>query len=150
MAKVGCQVLILVRYVLRHLRQKIERLENLEVSVDFWQRRDRLPVREGSVSTESAVGNYCVTMRIKINQRSETLYRSDHSGHDILVAKNRLIDILDRLPCDATKLAQQRPVVLEIQPEPLWNREDKLSMRDVFENFLSQMLRKDKDTFLVE
>ena len=46
MAKVGCQVLILVRYVLRHLRQKIERLENLEVSVDSRQGRNGFPMRK--------------------------------------------------------------------------------------------------------
>ena len=81
--------------------------------------------------------------------RAEGLNGRDHSGNRFLLLQHGLIDLFHRFPRGATKLAEKRSVVPEVQPKPFWNREDELPVWNVFENLLGKMLRECQNSLLM-
>ncbi|MCX6983545.1 MAG: hypothetical protein NT118_02175 [Lentisphaerae bacterium] len=80
---------------------------------------------------------------------TEGLNSGSHAKNCVLTAKNRLIHLSDQFKGYFWKMSNQFTVETEIYPESFGNGEDELPVRDFRKDFLADMHRKFKDTFLM-
>jgi hypothetical protein len=69
-----------------------------------------------------------VNVRVKVNELPKRLDTGDHAGNGIGFSADRLSNLPDHLPREATHISQKTPIGPKINPQPLRDREDKLTM----------------------
>jgi hypothetical protein len=90
-----------------------------------------------------------VDVRMEMDKIAESLNGTDHGRHTAIAINFQLEHIADGLECRMAELTQQCPIVTEIHPQSLWNREYPLPMRNVGKHFIIQSMCKQQGSLLI-
>ena len=105
-----------------------------EDGLHFFQLQQRGDPEHASVAVETAVGDEDVTVGIESEEIAEGLDGDDGAGDGIPLRDCLLDKNLQGFPGAPTEVGEKLPVVKEVAAEDLRDAEDKMPVRNLFED----------------
>jgi len=111
-----------------------------EDSLQLFQFQGRSDAEHASFPIEAAVRDEDVAVRIEAEKISEGLHGDDSAGDGIILRNGLPKKYLKGFPGTSAQICQQLSIVEEVTAQDLRDAEDKMPVRNLFENIRAQLL----------
>ena len=121
----------------------------LEDALQLFQLQGRGDAEHALAAVKAAIGNQDMAMGVESQEIAEGLDGDDRARDGIVIRDCSLDKDLQGFPRAAAEIGEEFPVVKEISAQDLWDAEDEMPVRHLFQDIAAEPLAEFHDTFLM-